>query len=662
MRVAFIGDRHKDKNYLREVIDLREKFFINGECQNGNVRPLVMDSWRRCLSSGVNAAAETPRIVDDDGLECLLDQHQELVIASKSVAAGLSDILDASKSVFLLTDPHGVVLDTQGDRSIFNSTKYEHINPGYIWSENTSGTNAIGTAITLKQAVEIHSVEHFCDAAQMFTCAAAPILDTFSGEVVGAIDVTARCVSYNARNIGMALTAARHLEELLRSRYLLRRMHLIDWFHGKNRGWDNDAFILFDEKGRVVKFNKAAEEYFKQGWIDQPLKENSKLVNYSEGGASVSMLKMPDSIDNFEIEAFGEDRQHQGGLLVIKGARRTNRASKLLVSENEINGTGAFDSIVGESEIMKNLKARAYRMAKAEAPVLILGDTGCGKELFAKAIHDASPRSDGPFVAVNCGAITRELVSSELFGYEGGAFTGANPKGRAGKFEQADGGTIFLDEIGELPLDMQVNLLRILQEKVVLRLGGNRERKVSIRVIAATNRNLEKEVENGNFRQDLFYRLKVMMLTLPSLKSRQSSDRRLLVKHFLDDLTNKYNMPSCQIAPEVEQFFESYDWPGNVRELYNVLESMLVLSDSEVLQVHNIPDDLIGKLKNECAAEVSAFRSGELAEIERQSIIAGLARHKGNCLRVAQQLGIARSTLYRKMKSYGIKNLRKSYN
>ena len=662
MHFSRVGQKFNNKGYLKEVISERDKIRDGKSCSSTQVRSVVTDSWKRCLAEGVDAESKAPLIITGNRLATLQEHNKELLLASKCVSDGLADILHDSKTALLLADANGIVINTSGNRSIFNLTQNKHISPGYNWSEHSGGTNAVGTAIALKQAVEIHSAEHFCEVAQVFTCAAAPIFDLYSGEVIGIIDVTTTNKSYNSRNISIALTAARNIEELLRSRRLLKQLHLVDWYHEKKTQWADDGIILLNEKGRVVKYNAIAEQLIAEHGVKNLLQIDSKMISVSQDGEAESYINhLPESIDSFDLELFGNSAHWQGGILVLNqtGLSHTRGYRPPPIKSNAIHAT-AFNTIIGESDVIKNLKARASRMAKTSAPVLILGETGSGKELFAKAVHDASEFSDGPFVGVNCGAITRELASSELFGYEAGAFTGANTKGQAGKFEQANGGTIFLDEVGELPLELQVNLLRVLQDGVVVRIGGSgKERKINTRVIAATNRNLEEEVENHNFRMDLYYRLKVMVLNLPPLRSR-AEDLITLADYFIGALATKYNCAPQTIAPDLEEFFKQHEWPGNVREFYSVLESMFVLSDSDVLKVDDLPDELLAQLESDQPVTLNTSSSGghKLAELEKQSIICEIEKQHGNLSLVAKSLGIARSTLYRKMKEYQIEGAR----
>jgi transcriptional regulator with PAS, ATPase and Fis domain len=308
-----------------------------------------------------------------------------------------------------------------------------------------------------------------------------------------------------------------------------------------------------------------------------------------------------------------------------------------------------FGKIVGTSEGIRSAIERGRRLAIGDQPVLILGETCVGKEEFANALHTASRKHGGPFVALNCAALSRDLVISELFGYVEGAFTGAMRGGRPGKFEQANGGTLFLDEVGELPLDVQASLLRVLQDGLVTRIGDSKARKSEVRIISATNRDLRDQVSRGLFREDLYYRLSVTTLIIPPLRMRQR-DILVLAEYFLHRLETAYDGPTRTISPALHQKLMAYTWPGNIRELRNVLESMWHLSDGDTLDICHLPpeygDD--GKVDH-------VSKPFNLYDRECETIIRSIEEHSGNIRQAALALGIARSTLYEKMKAYKIR-------
>lgn len=373
---------------------------------------------------------------------------------------------------------------------------------------------------------------------------------------------------------------------------------------------------------------------------------------------------LPSAIVPVAYEAYNRDGRTEGGILVIRPRLAAVRPS--LLAPQAISAS-ALDAIVGHSPGILALKDRALRLAVSSAPVLIQGETGCGKDLFARAMHCARSGEGAPFVAVNCGALTRELAVSELFGYEPGAFNGAAPQGHLGKFEEADGGTLFLDEIGELSLEVQVALLRVLQDGIVVRLGGSKERQVEVRIVAATNSSLACAVAEGRFRQDLYYRLKVMSLDILPLRERPG-DIELLAHLFLQQFALANASEPRQLESLLLDALRQYPWPGNVRELRAVLESMFVISDAQTLSYDELPADITAALSGEGLNVLRVNQSDAfdgpasntlpgaetLDGLECEAIRKELVLHRGNRSKVARILGISRSTLYRKIKSYSL--------
>ncbi|WP_077325086.1 sigma-54 interaction domain-containing protein [Virgibacillus siamensis] len=314
-----------------------------------------------------------------------------------------------------------------------------------------------------------------------------------------------------------------------------------------------------------------------------------------------------------------------------------------------------FSNLAGNSQSLQDTIQIAQKAANTEATTLILGESGTGKEVCARAIHEASLRKDGPFIPVNCGAIPEALFESELFGYEGGTFSGAEKNGKAGKIEMADGGTLFLDEVGELPLEMQVKLLRVLQENTIYRIGDSKGRKVDVRFIAATNQNLANLMENKQFRTDLFYRLNVIELTMPSLRER-TDDIPELAGLFLKQFAVKYQVPSPKLVDEAVQLLLRYDWPGNVRELRNMMERLIILSEKPIIEKQDL-QSLFPNVKETDKSpkpDQSSTLPAEKENIEKQLIRETLIQSNGNKADTARKLGISRVTLYSKLRKYGI--------
>jgi len=337
-------------------------------------------------------------------------------------------------------------------------------------------------------------------------------------------------------------------------------------------------------------------------------------------------------------------------ILLIKRAIETLQKDKEIDNlRRRLDQRFGLDQIVGQSKQMKDVFARIQRAAPVDSTVLILGESGTGKELVAQALHHNSMRKKGPFVAVNCAAVPATLVESELFGHVRGAFTGATDR-RIGRFEQADGGTIFIDEIGDFELGLQAKLLRVLETLTVTPVGGHEDRKVNCRVLAATSRDIRKMVDNGTFREDLFYRLNVVQIMLPPLRERPD-DIPILVEHFLKDISEQKHTSPKRVGPEVMRCFMSYRWPGNVRELRNTLESMMVLADGDILTENDLTDR-IKEGAPEPGSQKELPSNLKMEELERLAITKALDQCAGNRTHAAGRLGISVRTLQRKLRQY----------
>lgn len=338
-------------------------------------------------------------------------------------------------------------------------------------------------------------------------------------------------------------------------------------------------------------------------------------------------------------------------LLIRRAMEYVSKDKELDSLRRRLDQKFGLDKIVGQSKQMKDVYARIQRAAPVDSTVLILGESGTGKELVAQALHHNSQRKKGPFVPINVAAVPSTLVESELFGHVRGAFTGATDR-RMGRFEQADGGTLFIDEIGDFELGLQARLLRVLETFTVTPVGGHEDRKVDVRVVAATSRDIREMVAAGTFREDLFYRLNVVQIVLPPLRTRPD-DIPILVDHFLKEITESKHTAPHRVSPEVMRRFQAYRWPGNVRELRNVLESMMVLADGEVLTENDLPEQILaGSSEASSAKEIPTGLT--MDELERLAISKALDHCAGNRTHAATRLGISVRTLQRKLRQYDL--------
>jgi len=421
------------------------------------------------------------------------------------------------------------------------------------------------------------------------------------------------------------------------------------------------ATVTYNKDGTIQRANQAFAELCGIPKERLPLRHMSEFFsnqtsedsgNWATGGKFRAVLTSKEGrlYQAFCISSISEDGANGAFVVALfpagpEGERQNNR-NRPKKSEQEAVAAISFSDIVGDSPEMQEVKRQARRAAGVEYNVLLLGKSGVGKEMIAQAIHTAS-RPNGPFVAINCGAITKELLGSELFGYEEGAFTGARRGGQIGKIVQANHGTLFLDEIGEMSLDMQVLLLRVLETSTVVPIGGLRARKVDVRVIAATNRDLLQNVISGKFRDDLYYRLNVIKITIPNLSTRQG-DVTLLAKHFLAQIAQSHGLERIRISPEAMEALNAYRWPGNVRQLKNTLESAFTNAENAVITLDSLPATIRENI-NYCVPN-----KGILQESEKMTIEAVLQRHGGNVSKAATELGISRTTLYNKISRFGI--------
>lgn len=438
----------------------------------------------------------------------------------------------------------------------------------------------------------------------------------------------------------------------------------------------SDGVLIIDDKGIIKQVNGITEEIFDRTGSHLINKSIKDLMG-SETPFIENVYKEQAAYNDFEIFIDAKlGRLHclssgrpilddegiiSGGVIILRPIKIVHNLINRL---SGAQATFRFGNIIGQSPpILKSIQL-ASQAAAGISNVLIEGESGTGKEVFAQAIHNQSSRRKGPFVAVNCGAIPRELMISELFGYTEGAFTGAKRGGRPGKFEFASGGTIFLDEIGDTPLELQVALLRVIQERKITRMGDNKVIPVDLRIICATNKNLALEVDKGNFRQDLYYRLNVISLKIPPLRERQE-DIPLIFNYMLNTMGREWGKSMKKVDPEVITLLKQYRWPGNVRELQNIVERIISVANEDTIKVEHLPEHIINHIDLTIfplgPSRTESLRAREiikqnLNEKERQQILDFLLKASGNISHAAKQMGIARSTLYRKMRQYNISN------
>jgi len=613
-------------------------------------RDYIRRSFERCRSYGVDGnAVHSRRIIDGAAFEERLARRRTLIRAAGPFIDRLYGFVKGSGFFAILTDEEGCILSMDGDDAILSEAYGLRMIPGAFMDEKSIGTNAMGTALAEGMPVQVSGAEHFITAYHRWTCSGAPIRDA-EGRVVGSLDLTGDCADVHLHTLGMVVAAANAIEAILvldaRNADLRENQRfaetLVDSIEagivsaaldGKLISVNSHALSLFGYS-RDEMLARRAEELF-VGWPDV-LGACVSGREYQNEDVLVSSHK---NRLYFNLSAYpikDEEDRAEAVILVFKDVRKVRRQADQIAGRRAVY---TFDKIIGASPKLLEVVDIARKVADSRSTVLITGESGTGKEIFAQAIQNASPRRDQPFVVINCGAIPRTLIESELFGYVDGAFTGARRGGQSGKFEVADGGTIFLDEVGEMPIDLQTRLLRVIEEGTVTRVGDTHDIPVDVRIIAATNKDLRAEVERGNFRMDLFYRLDVLPIRLPPLREQRESIP-VLVDYYMRRISRRINKRPVSIDPAYMAALAAYDWPGNVRELENLIEL--------IINTERLPP-LPGPAAAVRSARAEQVRSGSLEEAELQRIREALAQCGDNVSSAARLLGIGRNTLYRKV-------------
>jgi len=630
------------------------------------VRTEVASSWQRCRSLRVDPGKPPGGDLRQSSLEERLYQKEQLCRVARPFMRDLFYFVSGSGFQVMLTDENGFVLEVLGDSAIVSRTKSVQLCPGATWGEAQQGTNAIGTALVEKKPVQIYAWEHFCQQNQFLTCSASPIRDA-AGNVIGVLDVSGDCRCANPHTMGMVVAAARAIENQIRLEQLNHKLYVASRYSSALVHSISDGLIAIDANGLVTEVNPRGGEIF---GINPVLAKGRRLDQIcGEQASIVGLLSNGKQYDDKEIilEKAGKKirssasplRDERGGIVGAVAVfheindRQPERRPMVIRSHRH-----DFADIVGQGPAMTAAKEWAQLAAQGSSTVLILGESGTGKELFANAIHSASSRCNRPFVAINCAAMPETLIESELFGYADGSFTGAKKGGQAGKFEVANGGTVFLDEIGDMSLNVQAKLLRVLQEKKVARVGAVAEIPVDTRIIAATHNDLKAQVQRGGFREDLYYRLAVLEVRVPPLRERME-DIADLARCLVAKIAARLERGAIRIEERFLARLCAYTWPGNVRELENVIERAIVRTGhDEVLSetLLCLPNEEFGPANPPChelsAPDTPDAEVKPLRDVEKQAITNALSLCSGNIQKTASRLGIGRNTLYRKMEEY----------
>ncbi len=647
MELAETITKHRDRIYAA----------IDGNISSTLENDTIVNSWARCLNQyGLDPDnPPQPLLVDAETLKEIRKKSTDFIKFSITEIEHLYKQIKDSGLSIQLADDSGIILDCMGDADYAKLAKKRDLSAGVMWAEKYQGTNAIGTCLVEKYPVTVNREEHFLSRNLSLTCSAVPI-QSINNRTIGVICISGE--SYKVQQHTMALVgmSVKSIENRIflhsYTNKFVMRFHRIPEFINTH----SEGLIAFNSDGTILDVNRHALHMIGYSTFDEL--SNYKIDEVTGYPISELLEKCaraaPRAISLHECQHM---RDFFASVLFPE-------ATSLAVYYKDVDDNGtAFNEVTqdcvsemdnlefGDSIMAKNIRI-AKRVMNRDIPILLNGESGTGKGVFARSIHQLSKRSDKPFVAINSASIPETLIESELFGYKGGAFTGASRHGNPGKILQADGGTLFLDEIGDMPLLLQARLLRVLEEKEIVPLGGHKPVSVDLRIISATHRNLLDMVAEGSFREDLYYRLQGVALNLPPLRER--TDRNNLIKYLIK-LERDGAQRLIRFEDDILRRFNIYSWPGNIRQLRNVLRTVIALSESN----HIILDDFIEELLHvEGIAEEKPKEEetdhDPLRSAERTVLLNELEKHHWNITSTASSLKMSRNTLYRKMKHCSI--------
>lgn len=624
---------------------------------------LIENSHKRSEDYGIEKDSNHSKmILHGDELRKALELNKELIEISKPYIDMVVESVEDRDFIIILTDNNGCILYIKGANEIKDELGKLNLKIGAYMDEKNIGTNAMGTAIKENRCIQITAKEHYVNIFQSLTCSEAPIHNS-KGEIIGTLNLTGKSNMKHPHTLGLVIFGVTAIENELyriKANYILNQTY--NYMKTVIENVDKGIMIV-DTHGKIININELGLNI-----LD---KRNHNLINEDINHIIPNFQNVVDRISKNNKPITKEIKLSHASKykteVIFKGIKHNEKIIGIVATltrlkeENKGNNfTGAFftfNDIIGESDAIKNVITNCKIIANSPSTVLIQGESGTGKEVLAQSIHNYSLRKNNKFIAINCGAIPANIIESELFGYEDGTFTGGKKGGRIGKIELANGGTLFLDEIGEMPLDMQVKLLRVLQEGRVTRLGGSKEISVDMRVIAATNKDLKKEVKRGKFREDLYYRLCVIPIKLPPLKERKG-DITKLIEYFLNMKSIKLDKDIPVISNELYNKLLGYNWPGNIRQLENSIENIVNLNGELSVDIIDEYEEKVSTNltidNKEILEENIKEKSFNLEEIEKRTIINAIESNKHNMTKTAKVLGISRNTLYLKIKKYNI--------
>lgn len=615
----------------------------HGDCPPDIIDERIARSWRRSLAAGLSPIGRlaTADVLGGSRLRETLARNHDLLAHARPVMEYLHEQMCHSHSMIILADRRATLMQTLGDVDFLTKAERVSLSVGASWQECYRGTNAIGTSLAELGSVEINGPEHFLERNGFLTCAAAPIMAA-DGTPLGVIDVSGDQRSRHPHTLGLVAIAARMIENriVIADPRQCMRLHLHPYPEGI--GSVAEGIITLTEEGTIVGANRAGLSMLNLSPLDLGATPLGRRIDIRLDHLLARGRRRPDQPIQLQL--------HDGSILFAQLHVAQAALAVPQTSPSPARPDDALAALDTGDANWRNAADKARRIAGKPIPLLIQGESGVGKEYFARAVHDSGPRRDGPFVAINCAALPENLIEAELFGYSAGAFTGARRDGCLGRLREAHGGTLFLDEIGDMPLSLQTRLLRVLQERKVTPLGGSRPVDVDFSLICATHCNLRTAKDNGSFRSDLYYRINGLTVSLPALRER--TDFQVLTERLLATIEPDR---SVALSPNVLARFVQHSWPGNLRQYANVLRTASAMLDEheEYIDWKHLSEDLLEELVGLHDIPAGApCLPHNLQELSLSAIRQTLTECRGNVSRAARLLGISRQTLYRKLKTH----------
>lgn len=626
--------------------------------QQTNRDALIQDSWKRCVNHhNLDPTIQRPAvIVTDSRLKHHRDAMEDLLRRARAGIEALYRQVAGLGYVLLLTDETGITVDYIGDASSTDAVRAAGLYLGSDWNERRAGTCAVGTCIATQEALVVHQTDHFDTTHIPLTCTAAPIFDAM-GNLAAVLDIAALASPEAKSSQFLALQIVKNYAHRIETANLIsscKRNWIVKLTATQEFAEVDTEFVLtLDSSGRIVGFNQFARQL-----LAQELRIDWRKTGFIHGRVFSDFFDCEiDSLTRFVNSAAIERSivrlTRSGTPLFIQVTPPSSiRVLPSARARQEVCLPEPLKAVAGEDPAMQAGLAKVARLVNTNMSFLIEGETGTGKEFMAKAIHAASARANKPFIPVNCAALPESLIESELFGYEGGSFTGALAKGKKGFVREAHGGTLFLDEIGDMPLGSQVRLLRVLAEREVTPIGSSSSCSVDIRVIAATHHNLVERIRAGLFREDLYFRLNGAVITMPPLRERK--DFHWLVARLL---ARKRTLRGAdwRMAPGAREALHAYPWPGNIRELVNAIEYASAISAGEIIQTHDLPDHVlhystaVAAVANGVGTPATPYQCADAVALRET-----LRKSGWNISAAARSLGVDRTTLHRRMRRLGV--------